>query len=150
MTRKQRFLSKILDEEEKEIAEALLDIVTEKQAAERAEDEAAGLEVDDVAPVWDDAKIARLKELHAQETGAFLYEIEDEGERNAEWVKWVKTKLTTHSRMKPMGPSELQQMEIDTRKNDPVYAAIAEAVETPQYAQSFTTSEFMPSEHGHH
>lgn len=132
-------------------AEQLLDYIQNLQAQEREEDLKDGIPLDeDRKPIWTDEQIHEIKQVWEQETGAFLNQIDDPEEFKKAWIEWVEKKISVKYGLRQGKPSFLQQKEAELRQKDPVYRAMVEEFDEPQYAKSLVSDEFIPTKEGHH
>ena len=99
LTFEEQTIENIQDPEEKEIMQALMDLIKERKSSENVEDNVSeeNIEAAFKATVTD-AERQELLKYYEEETGAHLDLIEDEEEFKTAWIEWFKTKLPYHIR----------------------------------------------------
>jgi len=83
------------DADDKQITEALFELLDEKRTKEKNEDTADGdhEKLDKGDKLFGDGEIEELLELYKEELGLHLIDIEDEEEYIEKWFEWVQTKI---------------------------------------------------------
>lgn len=104
---------------------ALVNLINERRSKEQQEDSEDEHLFDNTFSL-DDKEIQELRAAYEEETGFHLNKITDEEEFKTAWVEWVTNKIPWHIRQKKQPPNILEATDAKLRKEDPIYAALAD------------------------
>tara|TARA_B110000285_G_C15135933_1_gene626903 strand:- start:1004 stop:1696 length:693 start_codon:yes stop_codon:yes gene_type:complete len=135
-----------------EIFKAVMGILKEKQAEEKAQDQEAGdyeSDEEEQVGIIGDAELEELLTYYKEKTGAHLADIEDEEEKEEKYLEWFKSQVARKVGAKRPGPDIIEQFETEARK-DPMYAHLADHLDGPKIPRSLADNTWIPDIHGYH
>ena len=100
-------INSIQDDEERQIAKALANLLNERRSKEQEEDSEDEHLFDDTFSL-NDKEIDELRKAYEDETGVHLNKITDAEEYKKAWVEWVTDKIPWHIRQKKQPPTILE------------------------------------------